>query len=224
MAYDCIAGKILSGELQPGEHILAGQIAEAIGLSRTPVLAALQTLTAQGLVQHQRNRGCFVAKYSLQEMVEIYEAREVIEGVAARTMAIRGEASVIAGLREICTSLELAEQTGPAIAMSSYDFEFHQYLMRNGGNGFLGRGANGDELIVMALLRGLPILRALSRGDGPCPSNVPHAAIVDAIEAGDSVAAEEVARRHIREALEVYRQYWQDVYDLLTATGNLSVA
>ena len=57
MPYHYIVGKILKGELQPGDHIVAGQIAEAIGLSQTPVLAALQALTVQGLVQHQRNRG-----------------------------------------------------------------------------------------------------------------------------------------------------------------------
>jgi len=220
MAYHYIIAKILKGELHPGEHIVPGQIAEAIGVSRTPVLAALQTLTVQGLAEQQANRGYFVAKYNLQQTVEIYEAREVIEGVAARTMAIKGEPSAIARLREICTSLESAEKNGAPIAIMPYDFQFHQYLIRNCGNGFLSGVTNGDKLIVMALLCGLPVLRAMAPAAGPWPPLCPHGPIVDAIEAGDPVGAEKAARQHIRDTLEKYRQYWENADDLLASNAN----
>lgn len=193
--YEELLRRIVTGELGAGEHVVAAQVAEELAVSRTPVIGALQRLAAEGLLQKAANRGFFVAKHSLEDMLQIYEAREGLESVAARVMAERGDAAQIAALREIADALERGRREQQIATYSHYDFEFHRQLVRGCGNRFIATVTNADTLIVMTVLN----TPYISIGE-PWDVKNSHGAIVKAIEAGDTEGAEEAARAHLQEA------------------------
>jgi GntR family transcriptional regulator of vanillate catabolism len=81
---------ILHGELQPGERLEEIPLAKRLGVSRTPVRAALALLGNDGLLEHQPKRGYTVRVYKFEEVIGAYEVRSVLEGLACRRAAQRG--------------------------------------------------------------------------------------------------------------------------------------
>jgi GntR family transcriptional regulator of vanillate catabolism len=87
---DALRRAILSGDLQPGERVQEVPLTERLGVSRTPVRAALQKLASEGLLDYAPNRGYSVRAFPVGEVVSAYEVRAVLEGLAARLAAERG--------------------------------------------------------------------------------------------------------------------------------------
>ena len=83
---------ILTGEYGPEERLIEEQLAERLGVSRTPVRQALTMLEAEGLVEIAPNRGATVCSFSTEDVWDIYDLRAVLEGHAARRAAGRIEA------------------------------------------------------------------------------------------------------------------------------------
>ena len=81
---------ILNGELQPGERINEVHISRDLGVSRTPTRAALHALAAEGLVDYAHNRGFTVREFPLQAVMDAYQIRATLEGLACRLAAERG--------------------------------------------------------------------------------------------------------------------------------------
>src|SRR5215208_6394282 len=75
---------ILTGEYGPDERLIEEQLAERLGVSRTPVRQALTMLEAEGLVEIAPNRGATVCSFSIEDVWDIYDLRAVLEGHAAR--------------------------------------------------------------------------------------------------------------------------------------------
>lgn len=194
--YRALVARIISRDLRPGERIVEAEIAEQLGVSRTPVRAALRTLMAQGLVLKWTNRGCAVVKHDPQDMCRMYEVREALEGMAARLMALRGEEPEVAALRESCGRLELGRRDAQPGDFAEQDLEFHQLLMRASGNRFIVNVSNAQALVLSTFL------------DYPFPFAEPwvmqfsHEEVLAAIEARDPEAAEAAMRRHVREPKE----------------------
>lgn len=78
-AYQGIRHMLYNKELIPGQRIAYRDLAEKLGLSPTPIIQALKWLELQGFVQHEPNRGYSMAPFSLKEIEELYEIRELIE-------------------------------------------------------------------------------------------------------------------------------------------------
>jgi GntR family transcriptional regulator of vanillate catabolism len=92
---------ILSGEFQPGERLHEVKLTTLLGVSRTPVRAALQKLASEGLLDYTPNRGYTLREFSISEVISAYEIRAVLEGLAARLSAERGlGVSEIAALQQ----------------------------------------------------------------------------------------------------------------------------
>ena len=89
-AADQVRDAILSGSLIPGRRINEVHLARDLGMSRTPTRAALHTLAAEGLIDYERNRGFIVREFPLQAVLDAYEIRASLEGVACRLAAERG--------------------------------------------------------------------------------------------------------------------------------------
>lgn len=87
---DRLRSAILSGELPPGERLYEVRLAEQLGVSRTPIRAALQALAADGLLEYAPRRGYSVRSFDLDEVLQAYEVRAALEGLAARRAAQRG--------------------------------------------------------------------------------------------------------------------------------------
>src|SRR6218665_1734040 len=81
---------LLHGRLKPGERIEEVPLALTMGVSRTPVRAALATLASEGLIDHQPKRGYLVKEFALAAILAAYEVRAVLEGLAGRSAGCPG--------------------------------------------------------------------------------------------------------------------------------------
>ncbi|WP_231446796.1 GntR family transcriptional regulator [Brevibacterium zhoupengii] len=203
VAYDHVRGLILSGELPPGSRVTVAPITDAIGLSPTPIRTALAALERQGLLVAQEHRGYFVPKLSLEDILEIYEIREVIDSVASRRVAQSDErAEVVTTLEDLLERQRLAVAAGDISAYRDLDVSFHQTIWGNSGNHRLRSLA--ENLLGQVRIGN----NVSSRVPGRVQSSlIEHAAIIEAIRAGSAKEAEKTTRRHVREASRSLAEY-----------------
>ena len=106
---DRVRESILAGEFAPGERINEVHLSRALGVSRTPIRAALHALAAEGLLDYARNRGFIVREFAAQAVADAYQIRASLEGLACRFAAERGIAP------EQRAAMEQALRDGDAI-------------------------------------------------------------------------------------------------------------
>jgi GntR family transcriptional regulator of vanillate catabolism len=87
---EVLRNAVLAGEFAPGERLREVVLSERLRVSRTPIRAALQALAGEGLLVHNPNRGYHVREYSVDDIVQAYEIRASLEGLAARRAAQLG--------------------------------------------------------------------------------------------------------------------------------------
>ena len=98
---ETLRAAVLAGEFQAGERLHEVKLTARLGVSRTPVRAALQKLASEGLLDYTPNRGYTLREFSISEVISAYEVRAVLEGLAARLSAERGlNVSEIATLQQ----------------------------------------------------------------------------------------------------------------------------
>jgi GntR family transcriptional regulator, vanillate catabolism transcriptional regulator len=98
---ETLRAAVLAGEFQAGERLHEVKLTARLGVSRTPVRAALQKLASEGLLDYTPNRGYTLREFSISEVIGAYEVRAVLEGLAARLSAERGlNVSEIATLQQ----------------------------------------------------------------------------------------------------------------------------
>ncbi len=85
--YDRLKAMILEGKLVPGDKVFQDRLAQEMGVSRTPLVNALKVLEQEKLIKAIPRRGFFVRQFTKEEMIYIFELREVLEGLAARRAA-----------------------------------------------------------------------------------------------------------------------------------------
>ena len=197
-AYDLLLGTIESGALAPGVRLREAELAERFQISRTPVREALKRLESQGLVVHEAHYGAVVASISDEQIAELYQVREVLEGAAVR------EAASHATPAEIDVLFEMVERDRGLIdqprALAHTNRLFHARLRNASRNRFLARTLENMRLSLALLSR--TTLAYPGRGQEAVDE---HESIVRAIAARDPEAAEEAARTHIRNAVRVRR-------------------
>ncbi len=191
-AYALILEAIDSHMYKPGDRLVESDLAERFGVSRTPIREALQRLETQSLLTRD-GRSLIVASLDHTQMAELYVVRGELEGLAARLAARHATPEEIRVLREM---LE-ADQSllGDPSAMSRANKRFHKQIHLASHNRFLVQQL---DLVhrSMALLATTSLV-AEGRGEVALAE---HAAIVDAIEAGDGDAADKALREHISKA------------------------
>ena len=99
-AVQALRTMIVDGTLAAGTRINEAELAATLGISRGPLREAIQRVGAEGLIQFRRNRGAFVRELALGDIRDMYEARLVIEGMAARWAARHATESQIVALRQ----------------------------------------------------------------------------------------------------------------------------
>jgi DNA-binding GntR family transcriptional regulator len=114
--------EILTGRLQGGEPVREQDVAERLGVSRTPVREAVGRLVAEGLLLKDGNRTAHVFRPSLEELLEIYEIRTPLESLAARLACESSEDGFLAELRAAGEALTSAR---PGLDWSAKHEEFH---------------------------------------------------------------------------------------------------
>lgn len=105
-AYTQLRSQILSGRLVHGERLAEEELAETLGISRTPVREALRRLASEGLVEVAPNRGASVAQWDSADLREIFDLRSILETHATELAAAFAEESVIKALSEACDEMD----------------------------------------------------------------------------------------------------------------------
>ncbi|RIQ11022.1 GntR family transcriptional regulator [Jiangella rhizosphaerae] len=200
-AYSDIRAMIVGGELPPGTKLIVRLLSERLGLSATPIKSALAALERDGFLVAIPHRGFHVPRVGPRDMLEIYELREMLDGVAARRVARSPSAAEL--VRTVLDPL-LAQQRehgddGDLAGLRDLDAEFHRAIWHASGNGRLA--VVGDNLSGQVRLAwsGRPsggIARTLRE----------HEAIAAAIAAGDPARAERASRAHVRRSVVAYER------------------
>lgn len=132
---DRVREAILAGEFAPGERINEVHLSRALGVSRTPIRAALHALAAEGLLDYARNRGFTVREFAAQAVADAYQIRASLEGLACRLAAERGvdaeqRAAMEQALRDGDAILEHAELTErELVAYRAMNVMFHDAIL-----------------------------------------------------------------------------------------------
>jgi DNA-binding GntR family transcriptional regulator len=147
---------IVSGALQPGQPLNEKDIAEQLGVSRSPVREALQRLVAERLLVAARNKSVTVKRFTTEDVNEIYDARIAIETHAAHTVIAGGAQRInetSALLEESLLHLRAALDTDDRVEVADADLAFHQLLVRCGGNSRLTDAYLQDHRDLVDALR-----------------------------------------------------------------------
>ncbi|MEO1491685.1 MAG: GntR family transcriptional regulator [Pseudomonadota bacterium] len=191
-AYTLILEAIDRGELRPGARLVETDLADRLGVSRTPVREALQRLETQGVAARD-GRSLRVATLDHDQLGELYEVRGVVEGLAARLAARHAAPEEIAHLVDMVEADRAAIDDPTALALANR--RFHRQLHRASHNRYLNQMLESMRR-SMALIS-TTTLAAPGRGQQSLDE---HAAIVAAIEARDEDAAQTAASIHISNA------------------------
>lgn len=192
MTYDAIAKSIVTGQLKPGEPLSDRQIADALGVSRTPVRDALHMLVSSGLVARRGRVGWSVTEFGEQNVKNVYQLRRLLEPAGFEYLddwdpALFDEFSALAHLYD-----------GPPNKddLSGYleaDRELHRLFVRASGNELLGHFYGTVELQIDRIRHFVPSRNWLRIGQ----SFEEHAEILSAIADRDAKRAREALEKHI---------------------------
>ncbi|WP_295547026.1 GntR family transcriptional regulator [uncultured Pseudacidovorax sp.] len=191
--------RIFRRELEPGSWIDELRIAEELGISRTPLREALKVLAAEGLVTMKLRRGAYVTEVSDRDLADVYHLLALLESDAAGVVASRATEPQIAELRALHEELEAAARPGQVDREHFFGINerFHMRLLAIADNRWRDQMV-ADLRKVMKLNRHNSLLKA-----GRIEESLSeHRALVAAIEARDTQAAEARMREHFANGLE----------------------
>ncbi|MEY4751027.1 MAG: hypothetical protein RIQ60_3241 [Pseudomonadota bacterium] len=193
-----VLDEISAGGLKPGTRIIQEQLAQALGVSRQPVQAALMLLRNQGVLHDAPGRGLIVAPLDAGYIAQMYAMRAVLEGLAARRAAETSAARAARLGPPLIEAGRKAVTAGSYTRMIAADTRFHELLY----------ALSGNTLVAPALATHLTytqrVMGGVLGGDNEKPTDIwdQHEAILAAICAGDGDRAEALARGDITEASE----------------------
>jgi DNA-binding GntR family transcriptional regulator len=131
-AYRSLLGRITSGALPPGSFLVENEVAQDLGVSRTPVREAIRRLAAEGLVHAEGRRRAVVREVSPTQADELFELRARLEGYAAYRAATRLGVQQLAELRRLAAEMEVAARTADdanAARFAELNDAFHRLIL-----------------------------------------------------------------------------------------------
>lgn len=186
---------ILTGEFAPGSRLTQQQLAKRFGVAQSVIRESLLELQSTGLVQSVDNVGVFVAGLDNAKLIEAYQVREMLEGLAARLCCERASRADVRQLYEMVDRIYELGIEGNAEQRGTLDRQLHQRTIIISQNSTLNRLVESYQLFGMSLLAHRP--HDVIRDE--------HLAIVKAIEENRPDDAERAARAHVagvRSAIE----------------------
>ena len=132
--YNFLREQLLSGEIQPHQHLIEAKIARAIGTSRTPVREAFHSLELEGLIESIPRVGYVVKPISEQEVEEICEIRATIEGLAARWAIEKAYKKLVEELEKNISIAEEKVSKGDVRSFVDMDARFHEIISKFSGS------------------------------------------------------------------------------------------
>ena len=190
---------ILGGKLAPGARIVETRIAQQFGVSQGPVREALRDLELFGFVVSSPFRGTQVRQISTDDLLEIYPIRAALEGVAARTAALKIDEPTLARLDELIGSMHEAAASDDPHAQANLDGDFHHLIIKAAGNRMLEHAWQTMRLSITTCVTHAVTHRSLHE------IAERHVPVLEALRARDAARAEAEIRKHIEEPGEWIR-------------------
>lgn len=192
IVYEELKRRIMTGKITPHTRMMEVDLAEDMGVSRTPVREAIRKLEKEGLVTIEPRKGAYASDISTEDMVNVLTVREELEALAAGIAASRITGEQISRMEHLTDLYAQAIEANDTAAIIDYDEQFHQAIVSVTDNRTLIQFvANLQELVLR--------FRYLYYEDFSRYRNMPeeHHHIIDALKSGDEKRASEVVREHI---------------------------
>ncbi|MEV6395009.1 GntR family transcriptional regulator [Streptomyces sp. NPDC051907] len=183
---------VLERHYEGGTLLTEGELAEAVGVSRTPVREALLKLEVEGLIKLYPKKGALVLAVSAQEIADVVETRLLVEEFAVRK-AVPAAPWLIARLEELLEEQKLRAEAGDLAAVAVTDRCFHAEIVKNAGNEILSKLY--DQMRDRQLRMGVAVMQ--SQPDRIAKNIAEHAEILQKIKDGDAEGAAACVRGHL---------------------------
>lgn len=195
VVFENLREAILEGKLKPGQRLMEVQLAEQLGVSRTPVREAIRKLELEGLVVMLPRKGAYVANMSLKDILDVLEVRASLEGLAASLAAERISEDDINKLKDISEQFKKSTMESDVDALLKQDVEFHECIFK---------ATNNKKLIqlINSLWEQVYRFRVTYMSDYDSSLNIveEHRCLLEAIIKGDSELSKKYATEHIEKA------------------------
>lgn len=191
--FDTLREAIIVGELKPGQRLMEVQLAEKMGVSRTPVREAIRKLELERLVEMLPRKGAHVAELSVKDIMDVLEVRATLDGLATSLSATRITDDEKKELRHLLDQFINYVEKENLQGSIKKDVEFHDVIYRSSRNDKLIQISNNlreqIQRFRIVYIKDYSSSRELIRE---------HTEIYEAIIAGNPETAMEAARRHIK--------------------------
>lgn len=209
-AYQKIKGFILRSEIYPRQKIIIEDLAKQMGISRTPIREAMSRLVKDGYVKQIWNRGFFVNEVTVEEVEQLYGAREALEPYLAEEAARRITPAQVEELEVLLKEYGEYVDRRPRRERRLVDLDFHDKVAEIAGNFYLQRvlGEVFERIVLKQRVAG----GQLDRGKDAW---LQHRAIVAAIRDGKPNDARRQALYHVRKSKQLAMLRLQEEADYL---------
>lgn len=205
--YEDLKQQIAQEKLVPGQWLIERELCESYKISRTPIREILWKLTVDGFLEQEANRGFVVRRLGLEQIFEIFQTREAVEGMAARLACLKGGEAFRSTLREIkrrITRTNIESDPAAGIALGR---ELHRAIMDAARNRIMAD--------INKRLENMTVLTANITKRSPAiekASAEAHLNIINAMLEQDQEKAEQIMREHLRETCQhVIEQFYPGV-------------
>lgn len=201
VVFENLRTAILEGNLKAGQRLMEVQLAEQLGVSRTPIREAIRKLELEGLVVMLPRKGAYVANMSFKDLIDVLEIRASLEGLAASLASERLRDEDIVELERVAKEFEKSVRETDIDNVLKKDVEFHEkiFLM-----------ANNKKLyhLITSLWEQVHRFRVtyVSNYDASLSLVDEHNRILEAIKSGDS----ELAKKYATEHIELAEQFFME--------------
>ncbi len=193
LIFNTLREAIIVGELKPGERLMEVQLADKMGVSRTPVREAIRKLELEGLVEMLPRKGAHVADLSVKDIMDVLEVRSTLDGLASSLSAARITEEEVKELKHVQSQFINYVEKDNLQGSIKKDVEFHDIIYRSSRN---------DKLmqITSNLREQIQRFRVIYIKDYSSTRDLikEHSEIFDAISGRDSEAARRAAQKHIK--------------------------
>lgn len=204
--YEILLENITKRNFAPGTKLGEQYLADQLGVSKTPVREALSRLERENLVNIYPNRGAFVVEITKEDIIEIYDLREVLEGLAARQAAGKINDNGIERIQRMIFAMEESLEKEDLEAYSSHDSKLHGTLARISGNERL------QKMVKNLRYQARILMSSSVQIPGRAEESIKeHNRILEALKAGNGPEAERQVRLHTKNTKEVVLENYESI-------------
>ncbi|HPF43487.1 MAG TPA: GntR family transcriptional regulator [Syntrophomonadaceae bacterium] len=195
LVLEALREAILNGTLKPRERLMEIQLAEELGVSRTPVREALRKLELEGFIVMVPRKGAYVADLSIKDIADVFEIRIALEGLAAALAAERITDEELEAMERHLVEKAEAIKKNDMVKLVEVDTKFHEALY----------GASRNDRLITIINNLREQIQRFRTSSLAMPGRMQqsleeHRSIVEAIQSRDIALARQTAQEHIENA------------------------